>query len=137
MTIRFIAGGFAEPRTWVDVEGAIRSWIREAIPSVNSRVFFGTNDTVFKNKQSQIVLFRVAGPDDDCLIQCDVWAATKAEAAALAAELATAADALARYSWEGVLLLSATVDSVRWLPDEAADTPRYIVEMTIFAIADH
>lgn len=136
MTIRFIAGGIAEPRTWVDVEGALRAFIREKVTSVDSRVFFGTNETVFKNKDTQIVLFRVAGPDDNCLIQCDVWGQTKADAAALAAELATAADSLARYSWEGVLLHSASVDSVRWLPDDAADTPRYIVELTIFATAN-
>lgn len=137
MTIRFVAGGIAEPRIWVDVEGAVRAWIREAVTSANNRVFFGTNDTVFEKGDSQIVLFRVAGPDDNCLIQCDVWAKTKAAAAALAAELATAADGLARYSWEGVLLHSASVDSIRWLPDDAADTPRYIVEITFFATANN
>jgi len=135
MTVRFVSAGIAEPRVWVDVESAVREWIRDSVSSVDRRAFFGTND---KAGKPQIVLFRVAGPDDVCLIQCDVWGTSKAEAAATAAELATAADALARYAHEGVLLHGAIVDSIRWLPDEdqpVGEGARYVVELTFMASA--
>jgi len=120
----------AEPRVWVDVEGAVRAWAREAVPSVAERVLFGANG---KAPLPQIVLFRIAGPDDRCLIQFDVWASKKADAAELAAELCTAADALSRYERDGVLLHGARVLSSRWQPDFESDTPRYIVEALFFA----
>lgn len=122
----------AEARTWVDVEGAVRAWARAALPGVAGRVFFGVNNAI---ADSQVVLYRVAGPDDDCLIQFDIWAATKAVAAGLAAALATAADGLSRYIADGVLLHGAVVESVRWQPDEESDAPRYIVEVTFTASA--
>jgi hypothetical protein len=125
----------AEPRTWVDVESAVREWVRDNVTAVNRRAFFGTND---KAGKPQIVLFRVAGPDDACLIQFDVRGSSKAETATAAAELATAADALARYAHEGVVLHGAVVDSVRWLPDEdlpVGDSARYIVDITFTATA--
>jgi hypothetical protein len=127
----------AEPRTWVDVEAAVREWARDAVSAVNRRVFFGANNAAAR---PQIVLFRVAGPDDLCLIQFDVRAASKEAAASAAAELATAADGLSRFSYNGVLLLGATVDSIRWLPDEempVKDSARYIVEVTFTAIAEN
>ena len=117
----------AEPRVFVDVEGAVRAWAREALDT--DRVFFGP----VSSQGSQIVLFRIAGPDDRCLIQFDVWASTKAGAAELAAELATAADAMSRYEHEGVLLHGASVLSSRWQPDFESDTPRYIVEAVFTA----
>ena len=122
----------AEPRTWVDVESAVRAWAREALPVLDGRVFFGaSNDAAMP----QLVLSRIAGPDDRCLVQFDAWAETKAAAAALAADLATAADALSRYAYEDTLLLGARVESVRWQPDAESDTPRYVVEVTFTASA--
>ena len=122
----------AEPRTWVDAESAVRAWAREALPALDDRVFFGvSNDAAMP----QIVLTRIAGPDDRCLIQFDVWAETKAAAAAIATELATAADALSRYTHETTLLLGARVESVRWQPDAESDTPRYVVDVTFTASA--
>lgn len=126
----------AEPVTWVDVESAVREWARDSVGSIDRRVFFGAKNTAAR---PQLVLFRVAGPDDACLIQFDVWGGTKAEAAAAAAELATAADALTRYRHAGVLLHDATVDSIHWEPDDTAATtpiPRYIVDVTFTATAD-
>lgn len=122
----------AEPRTWVDVENAVRAWAREALPALDDRVFFGvSNDAAMP----QVVLSRIAGPDDRCLIQFDAWAETKAAAAALAADLAAAADALTRYTHETTLLLGARVESVRWQPDEKSDNPRYVVDATFTASA--
>jgi hypothetical protein len=126
----------AEATTFIDVEGAIREWAREAVPSVQRRVFFFANDNI---DTAQIVLQRIGGPDDDCLIQFDVWAAKKGAAATLAAELATAADGLRRYIHGDVVLHGAAVEQIRWLPDQDAATPeervapRYIVEVTFTA----
>ena len=122
----------AEPRTWVDVESAVRAWAREALPVLDDRVFFGVSNDA---DMPQVALTRIAGPDDRCLIQFDVWGETKAAAAALAADLATAADALGRYTHDTTLLLGARVESVRWQPDEESDTPRYIVDVTFTASA--
>jgi hypothetical protein len=122
----------AEARTWVDVEGAVRAWARDEVASVNRRVFYGANNQA---AMPQIVLFRIGGPDDQCLIQFDVWAKTKDQAAAAAAELCTAADDLSRYVAGNVLLTGAVVDGSRWQPDEDDDIPRYIVEITFSAWA--
>lgn len=122
----------AEPRTWVDVESAVRAWARAALPALDNRVFFGVSNEA---AMPQVVLTRIAGPDDRCLIQFDVWGETKAAAAALAADIATAADALTRYLHESSLLLGARVESVRWRPDEESDTPRYVVDVTFTASA--
>lgn len=122
----------AEPRTWVDVEGAIRAWARDAVVTSGGRVFFAANSKV---TDPQIVLQRIAGTDDNCLIQCDVWAGSKAAAAALAAELASEADALASYHFDGVVLHGAAVESIRWRPDEESNAPRYIVDITFTATA--
>lgn len=122
----------AEPSIWVDVESAVRDWARNAVASVNRRVFFGFND---KAAMPQVVVFRIAGPDDRVLIQFDVWAHTKALAAATAAELATAADGLGRSVHGGVVLLGANVEGSRWQPDEQSDKPRYVVDVTFTAVA--
>lgn len=129
----------AEPRVMVDVEIAVREWARDVVTSVDRRVFLGIN----VNAQfPQLVLTRIGGPDDACLIQFDVWGAKgqRPETAALAAELATAAEALARYRHEGVVLHDARFDSTQWLPDDTDATkpiPRYIVEVTFMATADN
>ena len=123
---------FAEPRTWVNVEDAVRAWARGALPTIDGRVFFGANNDA---AMPQVGLSRITGPDDRCLVQFDVWAETKAAAAQLAADLATALDALGRYTHETTLLHGARVEGVRWLPDEESDTPRYVVEATFTASA--
>lgn len=123
----------AEPRIYVDVEAAVRAWAREEMTSLSGRVFFGFPE---KYTYPLITLQRVSGTDDDCLIQFDVWAATKAAAATTAAELATAADALGRYVYGSTLLLGARVENPgRWLPDEQSDTPRYLVEVAFMAFS--
>lgn len=123
----------AEAVTWVDVEGAVRAWAQAQALGVGDRVFFGVNNAV---PDPQVVLHRVAGTDGNCLIQFDVCAATKPAAAGIATALATAADALSRFTADGVLLHGALVESVRWQPDEESDTPRYVVEVTFTATAD-
>lgn len=123
----------AEARPHVDVEGLVRAWAREVLTSLSGRVFFGySNDAALP----QVVLAKVAGTDMDALIQFDCWAATKAAAATVAAELSEAADALGRYAGSGAALIGANVESDgRWLPDDESDTPRYVVEITFTAVS--
>lgn len=120
----------AEPRKWVDVESAIQAWARAVVTGADSRVFFGADN---RAAMPQIVLFRIGGPDDQALIQFDVWADTKAQAATLAAELCTVADNLSRYEHEGTLLKGAVVEGSSWQPDEESNKPRYIVQATFSA----
>lgn len=117
----------AEPRTWVDVESAVRAWVRQALPSLDGRAFFGFNNDA---PLPQVVLARIAGTDDRCLVQFDCWAETKVESAQLAADLATALDALSRFTHGQTVLHGARVDGVRWQPDQESDSPRHVVEAT-------
>ncbi|MFA5517425.1 MAG: hypothetical protein WDA20_14195 [Desulfuromonadales bacterium] len=120
----------AEPRTWVDVESAVRAWLRQALPSLDGRAFFGfSNDAPLP----QVVLTRITGPDDRCVVQFDCWAETKAGAAVLAADVATAIDVLARYVDGETVLHAARIEGIRWQPDIESDTPRYVVEATFTA----
>lgn len=122
----------AEARAWVDVEIAVREWARDSVESVGRRVFFGVDNNA---AMPQIAMSRISGPDSACLIQFDCWAKGKAAAAALAAELATAADELSRYEHEGVLLHGADPFDLSWQPDEESNTPRYVVQVLFTATA--
>jgi len=124
----------AEARTFVDVEGPLREYVRDQVASVNRRVFFEVNPKV-PATLAQVIIQRIAGRDESCLIQFDVWAASKAAAAEIAAELATALEALAHFTAAGAIVHGATVESVRWQPDPESNAPRYIVEATVTATA--
>lgn len=120
-----------EERTAVDVEGAVKQWCIDR----GFTTFFGVNNN---GSFPQVVVQRVSGPDQDVLIQFDVWAekgAGKKSAADEAARLATDLTGLAGYNHAGVRLHDALWTGTRWLPDEASDRPRYIVEATFFATA--
>ena len=122
-----------EAKTWVDVEGAVREWARDAATSAVRRVFFEVNDAA---PFPQIRVQRVAGPDQDCLVTLHCYGDYKATAASLAAEVATAADALGRYTHDGVLLHGARVEQIRPVPDpEQPAKGRYVVDVTFFASA--
>jgi hypothetical protein len=124
----------AEPRTWVPVTKVVREWARDSVLSIDRRVFRGVSRAPFP----QIIPMRISGPDDDCLIQFDVWGAPGGadQAEQVAADLATAADALGRYTSDGVILHGARVEDVRWQPDDESDQPRFIVQITFFATSD-
>jgi hypothetical protein len=118
-----------EARTAVDVESAVRQWARDA----GFTAFFGTNNN---GTFPQVIVQRIAGPDDNVLIQFDVWGgagAGKKQAADEAARLASALTGLASFDHDGVRLHDATWTSTRWLPDPVSDRPRYIVEAVFFA----
>lgn len=122
----------AEAVVWVDVESAVREWGRDNIASVDRRVLFARNE---KGPLPQVIVQRVAGPDSECLIQLDVIASSKAAAAALATEVATEVDALARYVTDDVILHAAAVESSRWLPDPVSKEARYVIDATFVASA--
>lgn len=124
----------AEALAWVDVESAVRQWARDVLPDVERRVFFEPNEKTDATGKAQVVLFRISGRDEAALIQLDVWARSKAQAAEIAAALASAAEELSRYAHGGALLLGAYVESVRWQPDEESGRPRYVVEITFTAV---
>jgi hypothetical protein len=120
-----------EARPAVDVESAVRQWCRDR----GFTTFFGTNNN---GAFPQVIVRRISGPDDDCLIQFDVWAdqgGGKKQAADEAARLATELSGLSSYDHDGVRLYDADWLSTRWLPDPTSDRPRYIVEATLFATA--
>ena len=122
-----------EAKTWVDVESAVREWARDANTAALRRVFFEVNnDAAFP----QVRVQRVAGPDLDCLVTLHCYGSHKAAAASLAAEVATAADALGRYEHGGVLLHGARVEQIRPVPDpEQPAKGRYVVDVTFTASA--
>lgn len=122
----------AEAREWVDVEVATREWVRDALDTLGRRAFFGYSNAAVL---PQVVVQRVGGVDTACRMQFDVWNDSKATACAVALQLASALDALASYSFQGVQLKGAVVEQVRWLPDDESDAPRYIVEAVIAAYA--
>lgn len=120
-----------QPITAVDVELAVRTWARQE-GLADRRVFFGiSNEAPFP----QIIVRRLGGPDQSCLIQFDIWGANKAETADLAAELATACEHLVRFETSGVLLHGTSHPNVRWLPDPESDQPRHIVDVIFTATA--
>jgi len=112
----------AERHQAVDVEAAVRAWARDVL---DVKVFFGVNQEA---DFPQVIIRRVGGADDRALIQFDCWADTKADAAAAAAQLCTELTGVGTVDYEGVRLHDALWLGTRWLPDEASDTPRYIVE---------
>ena len=113
-----------ESRTAVDVEKAVRAWAR----AQGFTAFFGATGNL-----PEVVIQRVGGTDDEALVQFDCWATYKADAATLAADLATALTGLSSYDHDGIRLHDAVWLSSRWLPDPESDTPRYVVEATVYA----
>lgn len=121
----------AEPHVWVDIEKAVREWLKGALVGMGRRVFFAPSGAVFP----QVSLTRISGPDFECLMQFDVWGSSKVQAAEAGAQVAATLDALGRFEFEGILLLGASVESISWTPDEESTTPRYIVQAIISAMA--
>lgn len=123
----------AEPRTWVDVEGAAREWARDFVPSVDRRVFFGPQ---MNNVFPFVVVQQIGGPDDRALLQFEVFADTKMAAMSVLNELAGAVDRMTRYRHEGVILHGFSLPQGKtWLPDTASDKPRYILDVVVTATA--
>lgn len=116
----------AEAYVAVDVEKAVRAWCRDA----GFTAFFGVNNG---GSFPQVVIMRVAGSDEECLIQFDVWADTKQAASDTAALLRTKLSELSNFDIAGIRLHGSSESTARWLPDDLSDKPRYIVEATVSA----
>lgn len=119
----------AEAYVAVDVEKAIRAWVR----AQGFTAFFGVNNN---GTFPQVVLWKIRGDSDSALLQFDVWGGTKEQAAQTAAALSTALSGLTTTVVEGIRLHGANVvNDGQWLPDPQSDRPRYVVEATVAATA--
>jgi hypothetical protein len=119
----------AEAAVFVDVDGALRQWTRDAVPSVNRRVFFGAG----KAALPQITVQRLTGRDEAAIYTFHVWAEKHEQAAMVAAELATAIEAIAGYTHDGVLIHGGAVQTIQNRPDPRSARPRFVVDAT-FAV---
>lgn len=120
----------AEAKVWVDVEDAVIQFLKDNVPLVGTRVYAGYNTSA---AQPQLVVMRIGGSDEAALLQVDCWAVSRSGAAAVANQVATACELLSRFIRNNILLKAANIESKRWLPDEEADTPRYILDITFTA----
>lgn len=94
--------------------GTVRSrWVQGALP--------------------QVTCIRVGGPDAQALLQLDCWHTSEAQAEALAAEMATAVEALTGATQDGVQLKGAAVLGIRSFNSD--DVPRFICDIVLSAIA--
>jgi hypothetical protein len=119
----------AEARTAVDVDAAVRDWLRTV---VDVPVFYGVNnDAPFP----QIAIMRMGGVDEAARYQIDVWGGTRNEAAQTASDVGTALSDC-RHDFDNVRLHAATWQLTRWFPDQESDTPRFIVEAVFTAYAN-
>ena len=118
----------AEPYKAVDVDTAVRAWLRAVL---NVPVFFGVNND---GDFPQIVVMRISGPDSQARFQFDVWGGTRDQAAATAADLASELSRC-RFDTTDVRLHGASWETTRWFPDPETDRPRFIVEALISATA--
>jgi len=122
----------AEPIKYTDVDSALREYARDNVPSVNRKVFFGIANGV---SFPQIILWRIGGPDLRCTYQVDVWAPSKAQAASIAAEFATAVDAICGEHVGDTILHGVRVADLRFSPDPDSDETRYILTLVVSASA--
>lgn len=125
----------AEPYTAVDVEGLVREWARDTISLVGRRVYFAPSQS---GEWPQLVLFRIRGPDEACLIQFDIHTNSvhgKATAEAVRQQLVEAVNTAANYKHGDAVIRGASVFDERWLPDLESGAARYVVEAYFTASA--
>jgi Protein of unknown function (DUF3168) len=130
---------------WPDVEGALRTWLRDdptMLAVVNRRVFFGVpaQGALFP----LITISRVGGGEnsseaaiDEAAIQFSVWGQARADCTAAMLALRAALHKIrGRTALTGaVTAYGATINSVVWQPDPADARPRFIVTALVTAIA--
>ncbi len=120
-----------------DAEGAVRTWLRQAVPEVATRVFFGHPEAP---TYPYLTLGRIGGAPrgaiDAARLSVHSWGSSKNSAADVAKRVAAAVEGLGtEVIAPGVLAHGGTVDSFLWLPSEPDGRPRYVVDVTVFASA--
>lgn len=136
-------------RTFVDVEGPVRAWLRAdatVAAQAGTRVYIGTPKDVESIPGPWVSLFLVSDvPDPEgqtplsrALVQLDCYGATRQAASRLAYALVTAVENLVPgTALDGTLTCqSATVTRNQWLPDTSAPIqPRYSVDVEFMVLA--
>lgn len=137
--------------SWPDVEGALRTWLREHADIqavVGRRVFFGVPKSP---TWPLITVQRIGGgqdsseaPVDLALVQLDVWGSIDPSGNGRKAETTAAVNALRSVlgSVSNRTALTSAVDvfgievvSVVWAPDPEDDRPRYVVTAEVAAMS--
>jgi hypothetical protein len=120
---------------WIeaDVDGAFREYLEVALgPAMLGRVQHAATD----GPLPQVVVMRLGGYATDISYQIDVWDETRDGAWLLTATVAGAVE-VASEAWASLMpsaharIIGTRVESIRWLPDDVTDTPRYVVEVTV------
>jgi len=123
-------------RPAVEVEGALRAWLRTT-PAVGNRWYFGAPDTlVFPFGILEVTaIVPVPGgvPIDQATVRLDLWGMTardKFAIAALATGLRTTIDSLPSGTPMGtaVCLGATVINGPRWSPDVADGKARYVLD---------
>jgi len=134
-----------------DVEKLVQQWLAQSALAATSLTRTDGGVNVFRAMPNKaplpsIVLSRVGGapparvtlPQDNARISFACWAASRDEAAGLAAQLVDELGALGETGGWGPTvtghLSAAEVLSLVWVPDPASDTPRYVVDAIVTAI---
>lgn len=120
-----------------DAEGAVRAWLREVVPAVGARVFFGVPEGV---GYPFLTVARIGGAPrgviDAARLSVHSWGTTKNSAADVAKSVAAAVERLGtEVIATGVLAHGGTVDSFLWQPVAPDGSPRYVVDVTVFVSA--
>jgi hypothetical protein len=123
---------------WIegDVDAAFREYLEAVLgPGMVGRVQHAAVD----GPLPQVVVMRLGGYATDISYQIDVWANTRDEAwlytTIIVGGIETAAEA-----WFSLVpdararIIGTRVESIRWMPDDLTNVPRYVVEATVAGI---
>lgn len=124
-----------------DAENAHRVWLRGKIPTVAGRVVFAFPDganPLAEERPALITVRRIGGapqrgqaPLDDVRLSYEVWALNKKDAAdAMTALVALLRESAGIQLDDGTYLYGVQVESIAWVPDDAAKLARYVVTAT-------
>lgn len=124
--------------TFGDPEAALREWARLALTGAGGRVFFSWPESDNATAAGPVVtLSMIASPGDEwgqeVLVQFDVWADTRAEAAGCAAELCGLLEGLNKVPVDsaGVRFWGAYGVSSRRFYEQNDALRRFVVEATV------
>lgn len=121
---------------FLDVEGAVRSWLRTQLPDLSGRVFFGI--PAKSPILPLVTLQRIGGapqfgesPLEDIRLSFDVWGLIKEDAINTLTALSEVITDIANVTMPlGVHCCYAKVDSVLWRPDDEKKLARYVADAT-------